>query len=75
MGRSRAGVRSYAAAMGRLSAVGALIAALALSVMRIGLSQAQRTYDLPSNLLGVIQALVVLMVVVGDALATRWARR
>jgi ABC-type uncharacterized transport system permease subunit len=51
--------------------VGVLIAGLGLAGLTIGFEVSQRTYDLPSSLVGVITALIVVFVVVGDALAVR----
>jgi ABC-type uncharacterized transport system permease subunit len=48
-----------------------LVAALGLSALTIGFDVAERAYDLPSALVGVLQALIVMFVVAGDALASR----
>jgi simple sugar transport system permease protein len=59
------------ALLGRLHPVGVAVAALALSGLSIGLDTAERSYDLPSALVGVIQALIIIFVVLGDAIVTR----
>jgi simple sugar transport system permease protein len=59
------------AMLGRLRPIGALVAALGLSAMQIGFETAERGYQLPSSLVGVLQALVVLLVVAGDGLVSR----
>lgn len=59
--------------LGRLKPFGVLAAALALSALTIGFDAAERTYAIPSSIVSVIQALVVVFFVVGDALASRWA--
>ncbi|MDY7104292.1 MAG: ABC transporter permease, partial [Actinomycetota bacterium] len=63
------------ALLGRLHPIGVLAAGLGLAGMTIGFEVAQRTYDLPSSLIGVITALLVVFVVVGDALAVRLRER
>lgn len=60
--------------LGRLKPFGVLVAALGLSALTIGFDTAERTYAIPSSIVSVIQALVVVFFVVGDALATRWTR-
>jgi general nucleoside transport system permease protein len=62
------------ALLGRLHPLGAGLAALGLSALTIGFESAERRFTLPSSTVGVIQALIVLFVVVGDALVTRWGR-
>lgn len=59
------------ALVGRLQPVGVLLAGLGLAGLTIGFEVSQRTYDLPSSLVGVITALIVVFVVVGDALVVR----
>jgi ABC-type uncharacterized transport system permease subunit len=59
------------ALLGRLNPVGVLFAGLSLAGLTIGFESAQREFDLPSSLVGVITALIVVFVVVGDALASR----
>jgi simple sugar transport system permease protein len=61
------------ALLGRLHPIGVAVAALGLSGLSIGFDTAERAYDLPSSLVGVLQALIIVFVVVGDALATRAA--
>lgn len=59
------------ALLGRLNPVGVGIAGLGMAGLTIGFESAQREFDLPSSLVGVITALIVVFVVVGDALAGR----
>jgi simple sugar transport system permease protein len=61
------------ALLGRLHPIGVAAAALALSGLTIGFDTAERAYDLPSALVGVLQAMIVIFVVLGDALASRAA--
>lgn len=62
------------ALLGRLHPVGVLAAALGLSALNIGFDVAERNHQLPSSLVGVIQALIIIFVVVGDALLGRLGR-
>jgi ABC-type uncharacterized transport system permease subunit len=62
------------ALLGRLHPAGAALAALGLSVLTIGFESAERRFELPASTVGVIQAMIVLFLVVGDALAGRWRR-
>jgi len=59
------------ALLGRLHPVGVLVAALAVSGLTIGFDAAERQHQLPSTLVGVIQALIIIVIVVGDAIAVR----
>ncbi len=59
------------AIVGRLHPIGVVVAGLALAALDIGFEVAARTHDLPSSLVGVIQALVVVFVVAGDAIGAR----
>ncbi len=59
------------ALLGRLHPVGVLLAGLALAGLGIGFEVAARSHELPSSLVGVILALVVVFVVVGDAAVER----
>ena len=59
------------ALVGRLHPVGVLVAALALGALDIGFEVASRSSDLPTSMAGLIQVLVVVFVVVGDALVQR----
>ncbi len=59
------------AVLGRNRPVGVVLAALALSALTIGFEYAQRDHRLSASVVGVVQALIVLFVVVGDALVTR----
>ena len=60
------------ALLGRLHPIGVVIAGLALAALDIGFEVSARSNDLPSSLVGVIQALVVVFVVAGDALYERF---
>jgi ABC-type uncharacterized transport system permease subunit len=62
------------ALLGRLRPVGVLVAALALAALTIGFESAERLYRLPSSIVGVIEALVIVFFVAGDALAGRVRR-
>lgn len=59
------------ALVGRLHPVGVLVAGVALSAMLIGAETAQRDFGLPVSLVAMLQALVVVLVVAGDAIAAR----
>ena len=59
------------ALLGRLHPIGVAVAALVLSGLSIGFDTAERSYDLPSSLIGVLQALIIIFVVLGDAIAAR----
>ncbi len=59
------------ALLGRLHPLGVVVAGLAVAALKIGFEVAARSHDLPSSLVGVIQALVVVFVVAGDALVER----
>ncbi|MCU1501070.1 MAG: hypothetical protein JWM12_424 [Ilumatobacteraceae bacterium] len=59
------------ALLGRLHPAGVLVAALAVSGLTIGFDAAERQHQLPSTLVGVIQALIIIVVVIGDAVAVR----
>ena len=59
------------ALLGRMNLFGVLVAGLGLAGLTIGLDVAERTYDLPSSLTGVLQALIIIFVVLADALAGR----
>ena len=63
------------AIVGRNHPVGVLVAAIGLSSMLVGAEAAQRESGLPVSLMDSIQALVVIFVVAGDALATRQRSR
>ncbi|MGA9277777.1 ABC transporter permease [Ilumatobacter sp.] len=62
------------ALLGRLHPVGVLIAALGVSGLDIGFAAAERDHQLPSSLVGVVQALLIIFVVIGDAVAGRFSR-
>ena len=57
------------ALVGRLHPAGALVSGVLLSAMLIGAETAQREFGLPVSLVAMLQALVVVLVVVGDAIA------
>jgi len=59
------------ALLGRLHPVGVLAAALALSGLMIGFDAAERQHHLPSTLVGVVQALIIIVIVVGDAIVAK----
>lgn len=59
------------ALVGRLHPVGVVAAGVLLSAMLIGAETAQRDFALPVSLVGMLQALVVVLVVTADALASR----
>jgi ABC-type uncharacterized transport system permease subunit len=61
------------ALLGRLHPIGVLAAALGLSGLAIGFDMAEREHQLPSTLVGVIQALIIIFVVVGDAIVVRFS--
>ena len=63
--------RVFVALLGRMNLVGVLLAGLGLSGLTIGLDVAERTYDLPSSLTGLLQALIIIFVVLADAIAGR----
>jgi simple sugar transport system permease protein len=62
------------AVLGRLRPGGVGLAALLLSALTIGFEGAERDFDLPASLVGIIQALIVLFVVLGDGAVARWGR-
>jgi len=62
------------ALLGRLRPTGVLIAAFALAALSTGFDAAERGYEIPSSTAGVVQALVVVFFVAGDALAHRMGR-
>ncbi|MEM1333861.1 MAG: ABC transporter permease [Actinomycetota bacterium] len=63
------------ALVGRLHPIGVLVAGLALSALDIGFEVAARASDLPSSMAGLIQVLVVVFVVAGDAVLDGIRRR
>lgn len=63
------------ALLGRLHPIGVLLAGLGVAALDIGFEVSARSNDLPSSLVGVIQALVVVFVVAGDALYERFGTR
>lgn len=60
------------ALLGRLHPVGVLAAGLGLAALTIGFETSQREFALPSSLVALITALIVVFVVLGDALAARF---
>lgn len=63
------------ALLGRLHPLGVLLAGLGLAGLGIGFDVAERTHQLPSTLVGVIQAMIIIFVVVGDAVVVRLRAR
>jgi simple sugar transport system permease protein len=61
------------ALLGRLNPVGVLVAALGVSALNVGFDVAERNHQLPSSMVGVVQALIIIFVVIGDAVAVRFA--
>lgn len=59
------------ALVGRLHPVGVLVAALVLAGLDIGFEVAARSSELPTSMAGLVQVLVVVFVVAGDALLER----
>lgn len=59
------------ALVGRLHPIGVVVSGVLLSAMLIGAESAQREYALPVSAVSMLQALVVVLVVGGDALANR----
>ncbi|HAS09252.1 MAG TPA: hypothetical protein DCS55_01840 [Acidimicrobiaceae bacterium] len=59
------------ALVGRLHPVGVVVSGVLLSAMLIGAESAQRDFALPVSAVSMLQALVVVLVVCGDALAYR----
>ena len=59
------------ALVGRLHPVGVLASALALGALDIGFEVAARSSELPTSMAELIQVLVVVFVVAGDAIVTR----
>lgn len=60
------------ALIGRLHPLGVLIAGLGMAGLTIGFESAQRQFELPSSLVSLITAFVIIFVVWGDAIAARW---
>jgi general nucleoside transport system permease protein len=61
------------ALLGRLRPVGVLAAALMLAGLTVGFDEAERVFVIPSATVGVIQALIIVFFVAGDALSRREA--
>ncbi|MFK8023327.1 MAG: ABC transporter permease [Ilumatobacter sp.] len=59
------------ALVGRLHPIGVLISALAIAALDIGFEVASRSSDLPTSMAGLVQVLVVVFVVAGDAVVER----
>ncbi len=62
------------AVLGRMRPLGVAAAALLLSALTIGFEGAERDFGLPASLVGIVQALIVLFVVLGDGAVGRWAK-
>jgi simple sugar transport system permease protein len=62
------------ALLGRLRPLGVLVAALLLAGLTVGFDEAERVFVIPSTTVGVIQALIVVFFVAGDALSRRGRR-
>ncbi|MYB03664.1 MAG: hypothetical protein F4011_06100 [Acidimicrobiaceae bacterium] len=60
------------ALIGRLHPLGVLVAGLGMAGLTIGFESAQRQFELPSSLVSLITAFVIIFVVWGDAIAARW---
>lgn len=63
------------ALLGRLHPVGVFVAGLGMAGLTIGFQSSQREFALPSSLVSLITALIVIFVVFGDALTTRLRER
>jgi len=59
------------ALVGRLHPAGCVVAGVLLSAMLIGAESAQRDFGIPVSVVSMLQALVVVLVVCGDAVAAR----
>ncbi len=62
------------ALLGRLRPFGVLVAGLALAALSIGFESAERLYRLPSSIVGIVEALVIVFFVAGEAIAGRSRR-
>lgn len=62
------------ALLGGLRPLGVLVAAVVLAGITVGFDQAERAFVIPSATVGVIQALIVVFFVAGDALSRRKER-
>jgi general nucleoside transport system permease protein len=62
------------ALLGRLAPLGVLVAALVMAAITVGFDEAERVFVIPSATVGVIQALIVVFFVTGDALSRRRRR-
>jgi general nucleoside transport system permease protein len=60
--------------LGRLRPLGVLVAALLLAGLTVGFDEAERVFVIPSATVGVIQALIVVFFVAGEALSRRGRR-
>jgi general nucleoside transport system permease protein len=63
------------ALLGRLRPLGVLVAGVLLAGLTVGFDEAERMYVIPSATVGVIQALIIVFFVAGDALSRRPRRR
>lgn len=59
------------ALLGRLHPIGVVVAGLGLAGLRVGFAVAERQYGLPSSLIGLIIALIIIFVLIGDVIAER----
>jgi general nucleoside transport system permease protein len=59
------------ALLGRLRPVGVLVAGLVLAGLTVGFDEAERVFVIPSATVGVIQALIIVFFVAGEAIARR----
>jgi general nucleoside transport system permease protein len=63
------------ALLGRLRPLGVLVAALLMAGITVGFEEAERVFVIPSTTVGMIQALIVVFFVAGDALSRRSGRQ
>jgi len=59
------------ALLGRLRPLGVLVAGLLLAGLTVGFDEAERMYAIPQATVVVVQALIIVLVVAGDALSRR----
>jgi ABC-type uncharacterized transport system permease subunit len=63
------------ALLGRLRPLGVLVAGLLLAGLTVGFDQAERISAIPPATAGVVQTLIMVFLVAGDALSRRPRRR
>jgi simple sugar transport system permease protein len=63
------------ALLGRLRPAGVLVAGFVMAALSVGFDSAGRAYDIPSTTSTIVQALTVLLFVLGDALMERRKRK